>query len=57
MNVMNRRGRLRCPITSAAPMAPTPPIANTNPSVRAPPPSSFFTTYGTSTSVGPMNSR
>src|SRR5919201_880298 len=57
MNVTSRRGGPRWPITSAAPTAPTPPAAKTSPSERAEACRSFFTTYGSSTSVGPRNAR
>ena len=57
MNVMNRRGDRRCPMNSAAPIAPTPPIARMNPNVNGLPPQLFFTSRGSSTSCGPMNNR
>ena len=57
MNVMWRAGIPRRPMNSAPPIAPNPPIANTKPRTPAPRCSSFFTTYGTRTSTGPMNNR
>ena len=41
----------------AATIAPRPPEVSTRPSAAALPPSSVFTTYGSSTSVGPTKSR
>ena len=57
MNVMNFRGDLRCPMKSAAPIAPTPPIARMNPKVNGLPPQWSLTSRGSSTSCGPMNNR
>src|SRR6185437_9211623 len=57
MNEMNRRGTPVQPTAIAAAIAPRPPDVRTRPSAAALPPSSVFTTYGRSTSVGPTNSR
>ncbi len=57
MNITPRRGCPRWPMTSAQPIAPRPPAAKTSPSDSAEPWTTFFTMYGSSTSVGPRKTR